>query len=378
LFWNGRATNLESQAAAPLLNPVEMAMPSQWAVVTRLKENTNYVVLFNQLYGMDLASIPGKDLAPATDAPPAAVSAVYAATVQAIAEFERSPVFNQFTSKFDFWLAGITSLSSNELAGYTLFNGKANCANCHVTITGADGAGNPVPPLFTDFTYSNVGLPRNWNIPGTPTPDAGLGGRVDIAAAAPDGSQLGLHKVLSLRNVAITPPYGHNGVLTTLPQLVHFYNTRDKLGQVASNGDPGFGVTGWPPPEMSTNINNAEIGNLRLTVAEEVQLVAFMETLTDNYPATGGDPSVPPGTPSPFANTVLPSIPVKLTVTGQGALRLFGRLGKSFRIEFTDSMASSIAWQALTTVRLGINGQSVTDTGVSSSASRFYRAVQLP
>src|SRR5262249_14545980 len=160
--------------------------------------------------------------------------------------------------------------------------------------------------------------------------------------------------------------------------LVHFYNTRDKLGRVESNADPGFGVTGWPAPETSTNVNNAEIGNLRLSFAEEAQLVAFMETLTDNYPATGAEPSVPPGTPSPFADTVLPSIPVNLTVTGQGALRLFGRLGKSFRIEFTDSMTSPIAWQALRIVRLGINGQSVTDSGVSSSAARFYRVVQLP
>jgi cytochrome c peroxidase len=377
LFWNGRATNLEAQAAAPLLNPVEMAMPSQWAVVTRLQENTNYVALFQQVYGMDLTAIPGKDLAPATNTPPRAVPAVYAALVQAIAEFERSPVFNRFTSKFDVWLAGITSLTSNELAGYTLFNGKANCSNCHVTIQGTDSAGNPVPPLFSDFTYANVGRPRNWNIPGTPVPDQGLGGRPDIAAAAPDGSQLGLQKVVSLRNVAITPPYGHNGVLKTLPELVHFYNTRDKLGRVDSNNDPGFGITGWPPPEMTTNVNNAEIGNLRLSVSEEAQLVAFLETLTDNYPATGGDPNVPPGTPSPFADTVLPSISVKLTVTGQGALWLFGRLGKSYRIEFTDSMASPIGWQTLATVRLGINGQSFSDSGTSSSSTRFYRSVQL-
>ena len=377
-FWNGRATNLEAQAAAPLVNPVEMAMPSQWAVVTRLKENTNYVALFREIYDLDLGSIPAGELAPATNPPPSAVPQVYAAATQAIAQFERSPSFNQFTSKFDFWLAGVTTLSSNELAGYNLFNGRGNCANCHFSFLGADSAGSPMPPLFSSFTYANVGLPRNWNIPGTPEPDGGLGGRPDIAAAAPDGSQLGLHKIMSLRNVAITPPYGHNGVLTSLPQVVHFYNTRDKLSRVDANTNAAFGITGWPLPEVPTNVNNALIGNLRLSAVEEAQLVAFLETLTDNYPATGGDANVPPGTPSPYANILLPSIPVNLTAVGVGRMSLAGRLGKSYQIEFSNSLQPPVAWQTLATVRLLTNGLTVVDSTTSASGSRFYRAVQLP
>ncbi len=378
LFWDGRATNLEAQAAAPLLNPVEMGMPSEWAVVTRLQENTNYVSLFQQIYGIGLDAIPAGDLAPATNTPPGEVPAVYAALTQAIAQFERSPVFNQFTSKYDFFLDGMTTLSSNELAGYNLFNGKANCIDCHVSFMGEDSAGNPVPPLFTDFTYANVGLPRNWNIPGTPAPDLGLGGRADIAAVDPTGSQVGLHKTMSLRNIAITPPYGHNGVFSNLQQVVHFYNTRDTLGPLDSNTNAGFGITGWPAPEISNNLENAEIGNLRLTDTEEAQLVAFMQTLTDNYPATGGDTNVPPGTPSPFANTPLPSIPFKISVASPGAMTLWGRLGKTYQIQFVNSLAPPRAWQTLATVRLGTNGSSVTDASAISSASRFYRAVQLP
>ncbi len=376
-FWNGRATNLEAQAAIPLLNPVEMAMPSQWAVVTRIKENTNYVSLFQQIYGLDLNAIPAGDLAPATNTPPGAVPAVYAAVIQAIAQFERGPLFNQFTSKYDFWLAGMTTLSSNELSGYNLFKGKANCFDCHVSVTGVDGSGNPTPPLFTDFTYANVGLPRNWNIPGTPAPDPGLGGRADIAAAHPSGGELGKHKTMSLRNIAITPPYGHNGVFSTLEQVVHFYNTRDTLGPLDSNTNAGFGITGWPAPEISSNLNVAEIGNLRLSAAEEAQIVAFMKALTDNYPAIGGDPNVPPGTLSPFANTPLPTIPVKLGATRPGTLTLWGRLGKTYRIEFLDSLRAPRSWQTLATVRLGTNAASVVDTNTISSA-RFYRAVQLP
>lgn len=377
-FWNGRATNLEAQAAVPLLNPVEMGMPSEWAVVTRLQQNTNYVSLFRQIYGLDLEAIPAGDLAPATNTPPGAVPALYAAAAQAIAQFERSPVFNRFTSKFDFWLAGMTTLSSNELSGYHLFAGKASCSNCHVSLLGVDSSGNPAPPLFTDFTYANVGLPRNWNIPGTPGPDPGLGGRADIAAAARSGSELGKHKVMSLRNIAITPPYGHNGVFSTLEQVVHFYNTRDTLGRLDSNTNAGFGITGWPAPEISSNLSVAEIGNLRLTAAEEAQIVAFLRTLTDNYPATGGDTNVPPGSPSPFANTRLPTIPVKLRATSPGTMTLWGRLGKNYQIQSADSLLAPRPWQTLAIVRLGTNGLSVVDTNTISSSARFYRAVELP
>jgi cytochrome c peroxidase len=378
LFWDGRATNLEAQAAIPLLNPVEIGMPSEWAVVTRLQENTNYVALFQQIYGLDLDAIPPGENAPATDTPPGAVPAVYAAATQAIAEFERSPVFNQFTSKYDFWLAGMTTLSSNEMSGYNLFNGRANCIDCHSSFVGVNSSGNPTPPLFTDFTYDNIGLPRNWNIPGDPAPDPGLGGRPDIAAADPGGSELGQHKVMTLRNIVITAPYGHNGVLSNLQQVVHFYNTRDTLGPLDSNTNAGFGITGWPAPEISSNLDNAEMGNLRLTADEEAQIVAFLETLTDNYPGTGGDTNVPPGTPSPFADMPLPTIPVKLVATNAGSITLWGRLGKTYQIQFVNSFGAPRLWQTLATVRLGTNGLSVLDTNTISSSSRFYRAVQLP
>ena len=378
LFWNGRANTLEEQAEAPLLNPVEMGMPSQWAVVTRLQENTNYVQLFHQIYGLDLTAIPPGELAPATNTPPGSVPAVYAAAAQAIAQFERSPVFNQFTSKFDFFLAGVTALSSNELSGFKLFTGRLGCSDCHSASTGLDSVGNITPPLLTDFTYANVGSPRNWNIPGTPTPDLGLGGRADVAAAWPDGSQLGLQKVISLRNVSITPPYGHNGVFSNLAQVVHFYNTRDVLGVVGANTNAGFGVTGWPPPEVPQNVSISEIGNLRMTADEEAQVVAFLETLTDNYPATGDDPLVPPGTPSPFVDTTPAGIPVTLALPAPGYLVLNGRLGKTNQFQFTASLAPPVTWSTLYAVKLGTNGVTFPDPNAVSVGARFYRVVELP
>ncbi|MGR8933535.1 MAG: cytochrome-c peroxidase [Gammaproteobacteria bacterium] len=305
-FWNGRAATLAAQAQKPFLNPAEMAMPSRWAVVSRLRESLNYVNIFQKLFGLDLLAIPSYQK---SQPEPPGVRETYSAMARAIGAFEKSRVFNKFNSKFDFVLAGVTAFSPIEARGFKLFNNKALCSACHVSEATIAPDGSVFPPLFTDFTYDNIGLPRNVNIPYNPEPDKGLGGRSGIAKRDPNGEQLGKHKVMSLRNIALTPPYGHNGVLKTLQQVVHFYNTRDTLGQVADNNDPGFGVTGWPEPEVAQNVNNGELGNLQLSAAEETAIVAFLKTLTDDYPEWGGDPNVPPGTASPFAETPFPPMP---------------------------------------------------------------------
>ena len=92
---------------------------------------------------------------------------------------------------------------------------------------------------------------------------------------------------MSLRNIAITPPYGHNGVFKNLEQIVHFYNTRDTLGKVRDNNDVKFGKKGWPEPEVEINVNDSELGNLGLTVDGEKAVVAFLKTLTNDYPLWG-------------------------------------------------------------------------------------------
>jgi cytochrome c peroxidase len=145
-------------------------------------------------------------------------------------------------------------------------------------------------PLFTDFTYDNLGIPKNpanpfytmppeFNPDGMDWIDPGLGGFLasmpELAAYAPEN--LGKHKVPTVRNVDKRPypgfvkAYGHNGYFKSLKEVVHFYNTRDVAG------------AGWPPPEVPVNVNTTEMGNLGLTDAEEDALVAFMKTLTDGY-----------------------------------------------------------------------------------------------
>ena len=256
--------------------------------------------MFWQVYRLNLAPVHYIHNKQFTTKTPAAVTEIYHHMAKAISAFEQSSVFNKFNSKFDYVLAGRTEFTQIEKEGFDLFNGKANCAACHVSEKTNDEDGNVIPPMFTDFTYDNIGLPRNVKIPNNPESNSGLGGRADIAALDSMGEEIGKHKVMSLRNIALTPPYGHNGVFATLEQIVHFYNTRDTLGWVSDNQDPGFAKSGWPAPEIDQNVNHDELGMLGLTPDEEKAIVAFMKTLTDDYPKWGRDRLVPPRTSSPF------------------------------------------------------------------------------
>ena len=172
-----------------------------------------------------------------------------------------------------------------------LFQGKGKCAACH-TLRGPGS-------LFTDYTYDNLGLPKNpenpiYRRPTRPSSILGLGGflatRADYAAYAE--ANMGKHKVPTLRNVGqglagIVKAYGHNGYFKTLEGIVHFYNTRDV--KPVCPGDyteaEALAARCWPAPEVADNVNTAELGNLGLTPAEEAAIVAFLKTLSDGYDA---------------------------------------------------------------------------------------------
>jgi len=256
LFLDGRVNTLEEQAQKPFLNPLEMGNSDANTVLLKL-QSASYYPLFKQVYGG------------VTDA-----NTAFADMADAIATYERSPELNPFTSKFDYYMAGQVSLTEEELAGMTLFNdsNRAKCTNCHL-ITPDPVSGKI---LFTDFTYNNDGVPKNPNNPfytiptaynplGTNYIDNGLGNIIN------DPTQNGAFRVSSLRNVAVSAPYFHNGVYNTLEEVVHFYNVRDVSG------------SGIAPPEVSANIDTAETGNQHLTAQEEAYIVAFLKTLTDGY-----------------------------------------------------------------------------------------------
>ena len=263
-FWDGRSPDLADQARGPFLNPVEMNNTTKGQVVGKVQLSP-YALRFTQLCGANAFQ-------------PANVEKSYVCLSEAIAAYERSGVFSPFSSKFDAVQAGRASFTAQEKRGWDLFTGNAKCAHCHLAKV---GAGSPI--LFTDFKYHNIGLPENRDVfalAGAATIDLGLGGVLN------DPQQYGRFKNPHLRNIAVTPPYMHNGVLKTLKDVVHFYNTRDvwpACDPGLGNRDPEFGKTCWARPEIPETMDSSFVGNLNLTEAEEDAIVAFMLTLTDGY-----------------------------------------------------------------------------------------------
>jgi len=296
MFWDGRATGdvlgdpLAEQAMGPFLNPLEQNMPDAKSLVLAVSKS-GYAGLFEKVFG------PGSLDA---DKDP---QGTYVKIGRALAAYERSAEVNPFSSRFDdFWRAasgkglkieainGSTvtdfrdlGLAENELRGLVLFRSKGKCANCHVLIP-ADGK----PPVFADYKYDNLGIPRNagnpfygqdktFNPDGTNWVDTGLGGFLETVEhfKAYAAENYGRHRTPTLRNVDKRPSPGfvkafmHNGYFKSLKDIVHFYNTRDVAG------------AGWPPPEVAANVNTSEMGDLGLNRAEEDAIVAFMKTLTD-------------------------------------------------------------------------------------------------
>jgi cytochrome c peroxidase len=302
-FWDGRATGEKlgnpaaDQAQGPFLNPKEQALPDSACVVYRVC-NAAYPVSFEAVWGADACDISwpgdveavcgntaGSVILSAADR--AKSNTAYDNIAYSIAAYEASPEVNAFTSKYDYSLKGLAKLTQEERKGFALFQGKGKCAKCHIS-TGQK-------PLFTDFTYDNLGIPKN---PENPVYlynpgfiDLGLGG---FLASRPDYAQYaaqntGKVKVPTVRNVDKRPSadfvkaFGHNGYFKSLEAIVHFYNTRDVLPRCETIGSPNPGVNCWPAPEVSANINKTELGNLKLTATEEAAIVAFLKTLSDGY-----------------------------------------------------------------------------------------------
>jgi cytochrome c peroxidase len=280
-FWDGRATGEKlgnpaaDQAQGPFLNPKEQALAAPSDVVTKVCAGS-YAELFKQVWGEAVCD-------------PASVDAAYDAIGVSIAAYEGSPEVNAFSSKYDQTFMGKVKLTKEEQMGFALFQGKGKCKLCHLS-TGQD-------PLFTDFTFDNLGLPKNPENPvydyNAAYIDPGLGGflasRPEYAEYADDS--MGMHKVPTLRNVDLRPSpdfvkaYGHNGYFKSLWSIVHFYNTRDVLPTCPGDytETQALAADCWPEPEVAKNVNTAELGDLGLSYAEEQAIVAFLKTLSDGY-----------------------------------------------------------------------------------------------
>ncbi len=279
-FWDGRAATLAEQATGPMLNPLEMNNPSIEAVVAKVKSGPN-ADLVKKVYGPDIFDDP---------------KAAMAKLAEALAAFETSPRFAPFSSKFDDFLRGKAELTPEEMAGFKLFinKKKGNCISCH---DGKPDSRDPTDWIFTDFTYDAVGPPRNAAIPANADAsvyDLGLCKQPGLASKLPKtialDSLCGAFKVPTLRNVAITGPYFHNGVFTSLRDAVAFYATRDtdpkRWYPVAANGK--IQKYNDLAAAYVKNINTDEVPydrkpgeKPRLNDQEIDALVAFLKTLTD-------------------------------------------------------------------------------------------------
>ncbi len=259
LFWDGRANSLAEQAMGPPLNPLEMANQDTALLAVKIR-SLDYSDQFAEIYGDHALNDP---------------DSAFFYMADALAAYERSKEVNPFSSKFDLWQRGESALTEQEQRGFMLFvvESKGNCAACHPHTPLEDGT----PALFTDFTYDNLGTPPNGESPflllsSEYNPDGFNYRDPGLAETLDDPSELGKFRVPTLRNVAITPPYMHNGVFKTLYQVVAFYNTRD--------------VAPWPEPETFANLNVDEMGNLGLTNQEVEDIVAFLKTLSDGWSDT--------------------------------------------------------------------------------------------
>lgn len=249
-FLDGRAPTLREQALEPMLNPLEMALPNEAAIVTRVLASPDHRHNLRALFGPEAEG---------------SEAAVLDAITTAIAAFERSKAFSTFDSKYDRYLAGEYEMTRSEAVGREVFfSGLVNCIQCH------QNRPDQISPreTFTNHRYHNIGVPLNPLVPG---PDAGLGGQLGEPA------QAGKFRVPTLRNVAVTAPYMHNGVFADLETAVAFY----AKFTLRNHRNPETGAP-WREAAVPETVDLDILADGQpLDPARIEHLTAFLKTLTD-------------------------------------------------------------------------------------------------
>jgi len=311
-FWDGRATGrrlndpLAEQSQGPLLSSIEQALPDSACVVQRVCAGS-YADLFDRV-GLGTCNIPALTSLTCKGERPVQLNAEarrriatgFDVIARALDSYEESIEVSAYTSKYDAWQSGKAELSPQEFEGMAIFSGKGKCSNCHPAASPSEGT----KALFTDFTYDNLGVPRNPSNPwyrdraanplGRNWTDPGLGGFLQTEPSWRKYSKdnMGRFKVPTLRNVDKRPypgflkSYMHNGYFTSLEALISFYNTRDVKPTCQNAFTPEAEALArgcWPAPEMQQTVNREEVGKLNLTADDEKALVAFLKTLSDGF-----------------------------------------------------------------------------------------------
>ena len=220
-FWDGRANSIENQALFPVIDPIEMH--NTWSdVATSLQSDAEYPAMFEAAFGTQT------------------IDSVL--VTKAIAQFSRTLISGN--SKFDRYLAGTEELTASELNGLNVFmdENRGDCFHCH---------GNPNNPLWTDNIFHNNGLDETFD-------DLGRG---DVTG---DPREFGLFKTPSLRNLAFTAPYMHDGRFETIDEVIDHYSE----GLV-------YSVTIDP---LMKAVNE---GGVHLSPEDKADLKAFLLSLSD-------------------------------------------------------------------------------------------------
>ena len=274
--WDGRYNSLHEQAMLPFFSAVEMDNQNAAELAQKLSQAA-YAEDFRAVFGDAIFEHPAQ--------------AVEKATL-AIEQFElHDASFHPYTSRFDAWLDGKASLSAQELRGKRLFDDPdgGNCASCHVDETGANGA----HPIFTDFQFEALGVPRNHEIPWNADAgyyDMGLCGPFRKDEASKDATNCGLFRTPSLRNTAIRQAFFHNGGFHSLREALRFYVERDTNADRWYPAGPGGKVEKFNdlPHPYRRNVDttdaplNRRRGEKPAWNDEDIDdVIAFLKTLVD-------------------------------------------------------------------------------------------------
>lgn len=257
LFHDGRARDQFEQVQEPFFDPNEMNIANEAMLAARLRQTK---------YAKEIRTWVGKEAW--TDDKKLTYHAF-----RALVEFLKEPLFRPFDARIDDYLAGDKkALNDAEKRGLEVYRKAGKCADCHFL----EPTSWP-EPLLSDFGYDNLGVPSKGQ------KDPGLGGHTK------NPEELGQFRAPSLRNVALTAPYMHNGALATLKDVVEFYNKRD------------LEPKRWGKTDYPKTVNRDDLGNLQLSDQQVADLVAFLQSFTDRSALTnnmldsGGFPEAPAG-----------------------------------------------------------------------------------
>ena len=266
-FHDGRARSLPNQVnlnGGPFLNPDEMMMPSRAAVIARVRENPEYVYALQRFFGPQIF---------------AREQQAFSRLGHAIAAFERTQAFHPFSAHYDAVMAEKATFTPLEQAGFDLFHSpETGCLSCHdsTAVTG------PNRQTFTNYRYYNLGVPIHTAVRDArqdDSPDPGLAANQFLRS--PAAVQLGRFKVPTLRNVAVTAPYFHNGVVHDLATVLKLHSDRGAPDSSLPTFNPETGLA-WGTTDHPEHIDFAALAMPQPLSDPEIDaLGAFLRTLTD-------------------------------------------------------------------------------------------------